>query len=94
MEARLRGVVQVVLFHQFDRFFNRVGVVQNHAEHRGRGQIRLVGLLIRRGDLLSALIGHEDAARHARVIHAIQRRKRSGKRENLLPKGGHVLRAV
>ena len=35
-----------------------------------------------------------DAARHARVIHAIQRRKRSGKRENLLPEGGHVLRAV
>ena len=94
MEARLCGVVQVVLFHQFDCFFNGVGVVQNHAEHRGRGQIRLVGLLIRRGDLLSALIGHEDAARHARVIHAIQRRKRSGKRENLLPEGGHVLRAV
>lgn len=72
MEAGIGGIMEVVLLDQFDSFLNRVGVIKDEPEHGGRGDVGLIGLLIRRdGGVARALIGHINAARDSGVIDAI-----------------------
>ena len=84
-------VVQVVGGGDLHRFLHIVGVVQDQAQQRGGGEVRLVGVLAGGDGLLAALVGHVDAAAHARVVDAVQRRVGGRQADDLVHQAFHVL---
>ena len=92
--GRLRGVVHVVLLDERDRLLHRARIVEHHAQH-GRGrEVGLVRLLVGCDRLLAALVGHVDAAAHARIVDAVQGREGRRKAGDLVHQPLHVLRGV
>ena len=68
------GIVQVIAGGNLHSLLHAAGIVQDQPQERGGGEVRLVRVLVGGHGLLSALVGHVDAAGHTRVVHAIQGR--------------------
>ena len=76
------GVVQVVAGGNLHGLLHAVGIVQDQPQERGGGEVRLVRVLVGGYGLLPALIGHVDAAGHARVVYAVQGRVGRGQADD------------
>ena len=74
--------MQVIGGSDLHRLFHTVGIVQDQAQQRRRGEVRLVGVLAGGDRFLPALVAHVDATAHTGVVDAVQRRVGRGQADD------------